>query len=82
MTSGMTDPLCDLFMLDHPAAVNNSAGLGYLCLAWGDQAGGNDKCECGGHGNGQDNEEDGNCPPTARTATEIFGKVREPCSRS
>ena len=65
MTSSMTDPLCDLFMWDHPSTVHDGTGLGYLCLAWGDQAGGNDKCECGGHGNGQDNEEDGNCPPTA-----------------
>ena len=80
MTSSMTDPLCDLFMLDHPATVHHSAGLGNLCLTGRDQAGGNDKCKCWGHGNGEDDEEDGHCPPTARAAAEIFGKMWEPCS--
>ena len=37
-----------------------------------------DKCECRGHGDGQDNEEDGHGPPAAwAAAAEIFGEVCE-----
>ena len=37
-----------------------------------------DKCECGGHGDGQDDEEYGHGPPAAwAAAAEIFGEICE-----
>ena len=59
---------------DHASTVHHSTGLGDIILTGGHHAGGDDKCKCWGHGNGENYEEYCYGSPAAGAVAEIFGE--------